>query len=80
MTWSPASTKVVWKSTARFEPNSEKALPKRVPANTSANRSFFCASSDTVRIAATTPRWFCGIWPRLESASEMIAIIRFSVT
>jgi hypothetical protein len=71
---------VVWKSTARFEPNSEKALPKRASFSASAKSSRFCASSATVRIAATTPRWFCGIWPREESASAMIAITRLSVT
>ena len=67
-------------SAARLLPNSEKALPNRRPRSTSANSSACCASSETVRMAATTPRWFCGIWPIDGSAAEMIAITRASVT
>jgi Uma2 family endonuclease len=32
------------------------------------------ADSSLVRIAATTPRWFCAIWPIEESAAEIISI------
>ncbi len=71
--------KRVSKSTARLEPNSEKALPKRTPFSTSPNRSRCWASSETVRMAATTPRWFWAIWPMELSAAETISITLASV-
>lgn len=66
--------KRVSNSAARFVPFSEKALPKRVPESTAEKSRACCSGSDTVRIAATMPRWFWAIWAIDGSAAATIAM------